>query len=72
MLQSVVILSSSLLSSQAMNQFTASENLLSDLSSGRLVALTAPLAIDQDVLIGYAVSSEEAYCATLPLDEFIR
>jgi hypothetical protein len=45
-----------------MNRFTTSQNLLSHLSSGRLLALTAPLVIDKNVLIGYAVSPEDAYC----------
>jgi hypothetical protein len=54
-----------------MNRFTSSENLISNLTEGRLLALTAPLVIDQDVLIGYAESSEEGYCANLPLNEFI-
>ena len=53
-----------------MNRFASSENLLSNLSSGKLLALTAPLVIDQNVLIGYAVAPEEAYCANLPLNEF--
>jgi DNA polymerase I len=53
-----------------MNRFTASENLLSDLSSGKLLALTAPLVIDQNVLLGYAASPEEAYCVDIPLNEF--
>jgi hypothetical protein len=53
-----------------MNRST-SENLVSNLSSGRLLALTAPFVIDQDVLIGYALSPEEASCVNLPLNEFI-
>jgi hypothetical protein len=54
-----------------MNRFTTSENLISNLSSGRLLALTAPLLIDQNVLIGYAVAPEEGYCAIIPISEFI-
>jgi DNA polymerase I len=45
-------------------------NLISTLESGNTVALTAPLVIDQNVLIGFAVSPEEAYCAGVPLNEF--
>ena len=52
------------------NRVTSSENLLSNLSSGRLLALTAPLVIDQNVLIGYALSSEQACCANLSLNKF--
>ncbi len=52
---------------RAMNQFTSSENLISNLSSGRLLALTGPLVIDQNVHIGYAVAPEEDYCATMPI-----
>ena len=33
-----------------MNRFTTSENLLPNLSSGKLLALTAPFVIDQNVL----------------------
>jgi hypothetical protein len=54
-----------------MTRFTSWENLLSNLRSGRLLALTAPLVIDENVIIGYAVSSEEAYCANQSLNEFI-
>jgi DNA polymerase I-like protein with 3'-5' exonuclease and polymerase domains len=54
-----------------MNRFTSSENLISYLKEGRLLALTAPLLIDQNVLIGYALSREEDYCAIIPIDEFI-
>ncbi len=54
-----------------MNRFTSSENLLSGLSTGRLIALTAPVATDNNVLIGYAVSPEEGYCATMPINEFV-
>ena len=46
------------------------EHVLSILNSGRLVALTAPLIVDDVALIGYAVSPEEAYCVKLPLDAF--
>jgi|GEM_PF-6716151 len=42
-----------------LSRFTSSENLLSDLSSGRLLALTAPLVMYQNVIIGYAVGLEE-------------
>ena len=54
-----------------MNRFTSSENLFSNLNSGKSVALTAPLVIDQNVLIGYAVSREEGYCVDLSFDEFL-
>jgi hypothetical protein len=54
-----------------LSRFTSSENLFCNLSSGRLLALTAPLVIDQEVLIGYAESRKEACCANLTLDEFI-
>lgn len=46
-------------------------NLISILDSGSTVALTAPSLIDQNVLIGYAVAPEEAYCSTMPINEFI-
>ncbi len=43
-----------------LSRFTSSQNLLSNLNSGRLLlALTAPLVMDQNVLIGYAVGLEE-------------
>ncbi len=45
--------------------------LSSKLSTGQLISFTAPLVIDQNVLVGYAVAPEEAYCAIAPLDEFI-
>ena len=54
-----------------MSRFTSSENLISYLREGRLLALTAPLLIDQNVLIGYAIAPEEAYCANIPSGEFI-
>ena len=54
-----------------MNRFTSLENLISNLKEGRLPALTAPFVLDQNVLIGYAVSPEEGYCATIPINEFI-
>ena len=54
-----------------MNRFTTSENLISCLIEGRLLALTAPFVIDQNVLIGYAVAPEQGYCANIPLDEFL-
>jgi len=54
-----------------MNRFTSSENLVSYLREARLLALTAPLVIDQNVLIGYAVSPEEGYCSSIPINEFI-
>jgi hypothetical protein len=54
-----------------MNRFTSSKNLVLNLSSGRLLALTAPLVMDQDVLIGYAIAPEEGYCATIPINELI-
>ncbi len=41
------------------------------LNSGGLLALTAPLVIDQNVIVGYAVAPEEAYCVDLPVNEFI-
>ncbi len=49
--------------SKFINRFTSSENLLSNLSSVRLLALTAPLVIDKNVLIGFAASPEETECA---------
>jgi hypothetical protein len=47
-----------------MNGFTTSENLISYIREGRLLALTAPFLTDKNVLIGYAVSSDECYCVT--------
>ncbi|MGO9571022.1 MAG: DNA polymerase [Desulfomonilaceae bacterium] len=46
------------------------DNWLSILESPSTVALTAPLVMDKEVLIGYALSPEEGYCASLSLDEF--
>jgi hypothetical protein len=57
--------------SRSMTQFTSSENLISYLREGRLLALTAPLLINRDVLVGYAVSPEEGDCANTPINEFI-
>ncbi len=54
-----------------MSRFTSSENLISYLREGRLLALTAPLVIDQNVLIGYAIAPEKGYCAIIPINEFI-
>jgi hypothetical protein len=54
-----------------MNRFTTSENLISYLREGRLLALTAPFVIDHNVLIGYAIAPEEGYCVILPFDEFV-
>jgi hypothetical protein len=54
-----------------MSRIMSSENLLSHLSSGRSLALTAPLVTDQNVLIGYAAGPVEAYCVNLPLNKFI-
>jgi hypothetical protein len=54
-----------------MNRFTSSENLLANLSSGRLLALTAPFITDTEVLVGYAGSPEEGYCVNLSLNEFV-
>ena len=50
-----------------MNRFISSKNLFSNLSSGKLLALTAPLVIDQEVR--YAAGLEETECAdgTTPL-----
>jgi hypothetical protein len=44
-----------------MNRFTTSKNPISHLRECRSLALTAPLVLDQNVLIGYAVSPEEGY-----------
>ncbi len=49
----------------------APNHLISNLESGFTIALTAPFLIDQNELIGYAVSPEEGYCANIPIDEFI-
>jgi hypothetical protein len=54
-----------------MNRFTTSKNLIFYSREGRLLALTGPFVIDQEVLIGYAVSPAEGYCATIPINEFI-
>ncbi len=54
-----------------MNQSTAPENLLSNLSTGSTVAVTAPFVTDGEVLVGYALSPEESYCSAVPLNEFI-
>jgi len=35
------------------------------------LALTAPLVIDQNVLIRYAIGPEEAYCNNLPFNGFM-
>jgi hypothetical protein len=51
-----------------MTRFTTSENLVSYLREGRLLALTAPFVIDQNVLIGYAIAPEEAYCGRSGVD----
>lgn len=48
----------------------SSEFLLSTIKSGKSVALTAPLVLDDRVRIGFALSSEESYCANLSLYEF--
>jgi len=44
---------------------------LSILDSGSTVALTAPLVIDNEVLIGYALSPEEGYCANITIEKFV-
>ncbi len=49
----------------------APNHLISNLESGITIALTAPLVMDQNALIGYAVSPEEGYCAAIPINEFI-
>ena len=54
-----------------MNRFTTSENLLSNLRKGKLLALTAPFVTDKNVLIGYAPAPEQGYCTNIPLNEFI-
>jgi hypothetical protein len=41
-----------------MNRFAAAENLLSHLRSGKLLALTAPLVRDDEVMVGYALNLE--------------
>ncbi len=54
-----------------LSRLSPSTNLLSDLSSGRLLTLTTPLLTDQNVLIGYAIAPEEGYCAIMPIKEFV-
>lgn len=54
-----------------MNQSTDSEQLLSALRADTRVALTAPFVRGSEVLVGYALSPEQGYCARLPLNEFM-
>jgi DNA polymerase I len=54
-----------------MTRFMTPEFFISILRSDRSVALTAPLVTDTEVLVGYALSSEEGYCAAFPIDKFI-
>jgi hypothetical protein len=54
-----------------MNRFTSSENLISNLREGILLALTAPFVIGKNVLIGFALSPGESHCVNLSLNEFI-
>jgi hypothetical protein len=56
----------------AMNRFTPPENLLSILDSENTVAMTAPAVFKDRVLIGFAISPGESYCADLPLNEFVN
>jgi len=49
-----------------MNRFTTSEDPISYSREGRLLALTAPLLMNRDVIIGYAISPEEGYCTSIP------
>ncbi|MFC1833193.1 hypothetical protein ACFL2Q_00495 [Thermodesulfobacteriota bacterium] len=53
------------------NQSTDSEHLLSTLRADKRVALTAPFIRDNEVLVGYALSPAESYCAVVPLNEFL-
>jgi hypothetical protein len=50
---------------------TELNHLISNLALGNTLALTAPLVTDKNVLIGYAVATDENYCATIPINEFI-
>jgi DNA polymerase I len=47
------------------------EHLVSTLRSDVMVSVTAPLEIHDRIMIGYAVSPEEAYCANLTVNEFV-
>ena len=53
-----------------MSDLVTADNLLSILDSPITLALTAPMVINDRVLIGFALSPEESYCADLSLDEF--
>ncbi|MFC1833869.1 DNA polymerase [Thermodesulfobacteriota bacterium] len=46
------------------------EYLLSVIQSQSRVAVTAPLIMNEHVLIGFAISAEESYCVDLSLTEF--
>jgi hypothetical protein len=48
-----------------MNRFNSSENLISNLTSSRSLALTAPFVTDKNALVGYAEAPDQAYCANL-------
>ncbi len=53
-----------------MNQIRSPEYLLSIMDSGSKVALTAALIMKERVLIGFAQSPGESYCAALSSNEF--
>jgi hypothetical protein len=54
-----------------MKQSTASENQLSNLRSGRLVAPTAPLVRDNEVLVVCSLGREAVHCGAFLIDKFI-
>jgi hypothetical protein len=54
-----------------MTRFTSPEYLISNLEAGNTVALTAPLIINEQVLIGFAFSPEDIHSLELALNEFI-
>jgi hypothetical protein len=41
------------------SRLNSSENLLSNLTSGRSIAIPAPLVMDKKVIIGFAIGPEE-------------
>ena len=53
-----------------MKRIRSPEYLLSIMDSGNTVALTAPLIVNERVLIGFARSPEESHCVALSLNEF--
>jgi DNA polymerase I len=54
-----------------MTRFTSPKYLLSVLDSGSTVALTAPLVLNDRVMLGFARSSEESHSVDLALNDFI-